>query len=206
MAREDFLVGDCNEAAVKWLDSWGSWPGIGLIVYGPEACGKTHLARVWQQQAGAEFIKAADLDNAAAERLVTQNVQNVIVDDLESLAEEEALFHLYNHLFQSKGSLLILAERPPKRLEIILPDLRSRLQSLPSAEITLPDETVLSAVFLKHFHDRQIMLDADVLTYILPRIERSFGEVARLVDLIDKKALAEKRRITVPLVRDLLRS
>ena len=57
---------------------------------------------------------------------------------------------------------------------------------------------------VKQFADRQLRVDPDVLTFLLARMERSFAATSRLVAALDQAALAEKRRITVPLARRVL--
>ena len=61
LGMEDFLVADCNRAAVAWIDRWPEWPGPLVVLYGPEGCGKTHLAHVWQARTGAGIVPASEL-------------------------------------------------------------------------------------------------------------------------------------------------
>jgi len=83
-------------------------------------------------------------------------------------------------------------------------DLSSRLRTAPSVEISGPDDTLLAAILVKLFADRQITIDHAVLDYVVPRIERSFAALQTFVAAADKKALEDKRRITVPLARAVL--
>jgi chromosomal replication initiation ATPase DnaA len=78
------------------------------------------------------------------------------------------------------------------------------MRAAPSVAIREPDEQLLSALLVKHFSDRQIRVNADVLHYILPRIERSFEAVRDLVEAADRKALVEKRKISIPLMREII--
>ncbi|MGB8274330.1 MAG: DNA replication protein, partial [Alphaproteobacteria bacterium] len=58
LGLEDFLVAPCNVGAVRWIDRWPDWPGPVLAITGPSACGKTHLAHVWQARSGAAMLSA----------------------------------------------------------------------------------------------------------------------------------------------------
>jgi len=69
LAREDFAVADCNALAVGWVDRWPDWPGAGLILYGPEGCGKSHLAAVWRAASGADAPGEGALDLEAGRDL-----------------------------------------------------------------------------------------------------------------------------------------
>ena len=66
--REDFLVSDSNREAVGWVDLWPNWPAPGLIIFGPESSGKTHLAEVWRARTAAERIDVSELAGDGADR------------------------------------------------------------------------------------------------------------------------------------------
>ena len=92
----------------------------------------------------------------------------------------------------------------PARWPIALPDLASRLRGAQVASVGAPDDALLTAVLAKLFQDRQVRIDADVLGYAVPRMERSFEAARRFVAEADRLALENKRRITVPLARAVL--
>jgi chromosomal replication initiation ATPase DnaA len=87
---------------------------------------------------------------------------------------------------------------------LALPDLKSRLMAAPAAELGSPDDTLMAVVLTKLFSDRQIFVPQEVIEFILPRIERSFLSLRDIADKIDRRALAEKRPVTVPLVKEIL--
>lgn len=78
------------------------------------------------------------------------------------------------------------------------------MRAAPVAMIHAPDDDLLSSVLVKLFSDRQLQVSVDVVKYILPRIERSFSAVRSLVSEIDRQALAQKRPVSIPLVRDVM--
>src|SRR3984893_10527951 len=57
-AREDFLSGPGNEAALALIDAWPDWPSRAVALIGPEGSGKSHLANVWAAAAGARTRSA----------------------------------------------------------------------------------------------------------------------------------------------------
>ncbi len=207
LERHDFLVAPNNHDAVAWIDLWPEWPAPCLVLYGPVASGKTHLGAVWAEKSSAICVKAANI-NEDMIRDIADIKQNVIIEDADNLigdiVGEKGLFHLYNIFKEEQKSFLITLLEPPVRRSFALPDLASRLRAAPSVAIREPDEQLLSAVLVKHFSDRQIRVGADVLTYILPRIERSFEAVRDLVEQADQKAMIEKRKISIPLLREIL--
>lgn len=202
--REDFWVSDSNRAAVAWLDKAG-WPA--LVIYGPPASGKTHLLQVWKKEAQAHEISLAQLTPATINRALG-TAKNVIIDNILPVIgvrpAEEALLHLYNMLRERGGALLMTASSPVTEWPFVLPDLKSRLLAAPAVEVGSPDDVLMAVVLTKLFSDRQIFVPQEVVQFILPRIERSFLALRDIVDKIDRRALSEKRPVTIPLVREFL--
>ncbi len=205
---DDFLVAPSNKDAVGWLDRWPEWPGHALAIFGPSGCGKTHLAHVWEARAGET---GAPVRRVAATELWVEDVAAlaanraaVIIEDGDTGVDETALLHLFNLIKENGGNLLLTGRLPPSRWPISLPDLGSRLSAVQVAEVRLPDDPLLEALLVKLFHDRQLGVDREVVSYLLTRMERSFEAARHLVDQIDREALAVGRRVTVPFVRTLL--
>jgi chromosomal replication initiation ATPase DnaA len=200
---DDFLVAAPNAEAVAWLDRWPDWAAPGLAIYGPQGCGKTHLLRVWQARSGARLLRAAELGSldlagfAAAPRPVA-------LDDCPGPVPEQPLLHLYNLLAGAGRQLLLAGGEAPSRWPVTLPDLRSRLGALPAVAIAPPDDALLAGLLVKLFSDRQLRIDAPLVDYLLPRMERSFAAAERLVARLDAMALQKRRAVTVALARDAL--
>ena len=208
LGREDFVVGPSNATAVEWIDRWPDWPLSALAICGPEGAGKSHLCRVWRMASGAIDVTAEAL--LAANTVQVLGDANAVVLDgcAASLAAEgegaRRLFHLYNILRERGGSLLIADRTPPARWSIVLPDLASRLGSIPAVEMAEPDEQFLQALLAKLFADRQLQINAKVVDYLLSRMERSFRGAQQVVEVLDRAALAKGSRVTVSLARRAL--
>lgn len=199
LQRDDYLVTPANAEAVAWIDRWPDWPGPLLAVWGPEGCGKSHLAQVFLARTGGRLLTVPDAD-------VVEAGGAYVLEDLDSIPslDEEALFHLFNALKSAEGRILVTARAAPARWPLALADLASRLKGSPAVEITAPDDALLAALLVKHFSDRQLRVDAEVVAYMVPRMDRTFQAAADLVAAIDAEALARKRAVTVPLVRKVL--
>lgn len=206
MDMADFLVAESNQAAVDWLDRWPGWPGSALAIHGPGGCGKSHLTRVWAARSGAALLAAGALADTDLSTLPT-DCPAVAVDDADKVtgvAAEEALLHLYNLVREGKGHLLLTGLAAPARWALSLPDLTSRLKTIPVVAVADPDDALLAAVLVKLFADRQLTVRAEVIAYLPPRIERSLAAARDLIAAIDAASLAQRRPVTVPLVRGVL--
>ena len=100
--------------------------------------------------------------------------------------------------------MLLTSRTPPGEINASLPDLRSRLRALPLVTIEPPDETLLKAVLVKHFTDRQLTVEPGVIAYIALRMERSMEAAATLVAAIDRSAMAAHRKVTRALAAEVL--
>lgn len=207
LGRDDFLVADCNRDAVAWLDRWPDWPAGGLAIVGPAGCGKSHLAGVWRRASGAPLVAPAELDRGDPAALLGGASACVIDDADRGIAgtpRERVLLHLYNHLREARGQLLLTGRTPPARWPIALADLRSRLAALPAVGVGMPDEAVIAAVLVKLFADRQLRVGQDVIIFLVARLERSFEAARHIVAAIDRAALAGGRSVTIKLAREVL--
>jgi len=200
--RGDFFVSASNAAALAAIDGWRDWPGRKLVLTGPHVAGKSHLAQVWADLAGAAVLGAADL---AATDPATLAGRNVALEDADALAgnpeAEATAFHLHNLVLAEGGHLLITAASAPTRWGLGLPDLASRMEGTPLVAIEPPDEALLAAVLVKLFADRQIDPPETLIRYLVPRIDRSFAAAHEIVARLDETALAERK----PIGRDLAR-
>jgi len=193
--RAAFLVAGPNAAAVALVDGWRGWPQGRLALAGPPGAGKSHLAAVWAEEAGAQTVGPGALpspgDLAAGAHLAVDGADEVAGDG----SAEERLLHLMNALAETGGRLLLVGRTPPARWPVALPDLASRLAATPVARIGPPDDPLLAAILVKLFEDRQIAVPPDLVAYCAGRMERSFAAAQALVAALDARALAESRPI-----------
>lgn len=201
LGAEDFLISNANEAAAAAVDRWPDWPQASLLVVAPARAGKTHLANVWRLKSGAARLEAAGL----SEDDIAFTTGALVVEDLhEGIADERVLFHLLNLVRERKLSMLLTSELAPGELPVRLPDLRSRLRALPVVTIANPDEALLKAVLVKHFSDRQILVEPHLVNYIALHMEQSMAAAAEIVAEIDRVAMATRRKVTRMLAAEVL--
>ena len=201
-AREDFLTGGSNKAALGLIEHWPDWPDRALALVGPEGAGKSHLAAIWADIAGARRVSARALGETNLPAALATGA--LVIEDAASPLDERALFHLLNLMRQQEGYLLITARSAPAKWRVELPDLISRLRALPAVELSAPDDALLRAVLVKLFADRQLAVDESLIGYLVTRIERSFAGARAAVEDLDREALRQKRSVTRALAAELL--
>ena len=205
LSRDDFLEGPANAAGLALVDSWPEWPNRVMLLVGPEGSGKSHLAAIWAEQAGARSISAHALDPTAVPGALATGA--LVVEDLNSAAfDERALFHLLNLAREDDAFVLITARVPPSTFQIELRDLRSRLRAVPTVSLLPPDDQLFRALLIKFCADRQLIADESLVSYLTTRIERSYAAARRAVELLDTEGLRLGRPITRALAAELLRN
>jgi chromosomal replication initiation ATPase DnaA len=204
LTRDNFLEGPANAAGIALIDAWPEWPNRIMLLVGPEGSGKSHLATIWAEQAGARSTTARALDPASVPGALATGA--LVVEDLKPAeVDERALFHLVNLAREDGAYVLITARVPAAALKIELRDLRSRLRAVPAVLLLPPDDQLLRALIVKFCADRQLTVDEAVVSYLATRIERSYAAARRTVELLDREALRLGRPVTRALAGELLR-
>jgi chromosomal replication initiation ATPase DnaA len=201
--RDDFLESPANAAALALIERWPDWPGQHAAIFGPAGSGKSHLAAIWAEQAGARVVAASALNAAAVPGALVTGA--LVLEDLApGRVEEAALFHLFN-LARQDGAYVLFTSRARPERGYALADLISRLRAVPAVELAPPDDALLAAVLVKLFADRQLAVDEGVIAYLVPRMERSLAAASALVARLDAAALSHGRAVTRPLASEVLR-
>ncbi|MDB3955423.1 DnaA/Hda family protein [Alphaproteobacteria bacterium] len=203
MGRNDYFVSEVNKEAVSWLDSWPNWTTFGFIVCGPLGSGKSHLAQVLKTLSHGDIIEAKDISNKNIDQLSEKKC--LIIENLELLTSETLLFHLYNMLLENKNNLMLTSKFNMSQINFELPDLKSRLLSMPQVNIDFPDDRLLKNLLIKQFLDKGILVEMDVIDYLIKRIDRSFEAISKLVAKIDFKSLEKAKKITIPFIKNTIK-
>ncbi len=212
---EHFHAGHANAAALELLRTTASattapW----VLLHGPAGSGKTHLLLATCQSAAesgrrVRYAALGALPAPRAEAIAAlTGAELIALDELDvaagTRADEQALFDLYNRSRAEGATLLFAARLPPTELALGLPDLRSRLGACTRAVLHPLDDGERRTVLRERAAARGIELDDSVLDWLFARHARDLGTLTALLDRIDHAALAARRRVTVPFLRELL--
>jgi chromosomal replication initiation ATPase DnaA len=203
LTRDNFLEGPANAAGLALIDSWPDWPNRVMLLLGPEASGKSHLASIWAEQSGARSTSAHTLTAVDVPGALATGA--LVIEDLKPAdVDERALFHLLNLAREDGAFVLMTARAPPTEVE--LRDLRSRLRAVPAVQLLAPDDHLFRALIVKFCTDRQLAVDEAIVSYLTTRLERSYAAVRQTLELLDAEALRLGRPVTRALAAELLRS
>lgn len=179
-SSDAFIVTPSNEAAVRRVDAFGTWPVSAMLLTGPRKSGRSLFGRIF-----------------------LNNARGTVIDDAERQSEA-VIFHAWNDAQATRRPLLIIADAPPPSWPIALADLRSRLSATPQVAFGDPDEALAGRLIARLLERRGIAASPELIAYLVPRVERSHRAIIDLVDRLDMTSLARHRPLTVPLAREVL--
>lgn len=204
-ARDDFLTGPSNAAALALIESWPDWPNRVMTLVGPEGAGKTHLASIWAEAAGARVLSARLLEHGDLPAALATGA--LVLEDLDpDNFDEPALFHLLNLAREERSFALITARAQLTTFPVTIRDLESRLRAIPAVTLVAPEDALLRALIVKLAADRQLAVDEALVNYLANRIERSYTAARAAVTRLDEEAMRQHRPVTRALAAELFRA
>ena len=174
------IVSHANREAFEHFRKWSMWPVKATLLAGPRRSGRSLLARSFVERVGGRLIDQADR------------------------GDEEELFHAWNAAQESGRPLVMIVDHAPPEWEIALADLRTRIAVTPIATISEPDDKLFQALIELHFADRGLHVPRDALRFMAERLHRDYWTVERAVEAVDRFAIAERARLSLPTVRRAL--
>lgn len=174
------IVSDANRDAFEHFRKWSLWPVKATILTGPRRSGRSLLARGFVERVGGRLVDRADRAN------------------------EEELFHAWNAAQESGRPLVMIVDRAPSEWDITLPDLKTRIAVTPATSICEPDDRLFQALIQLHFADRGLHIPAEALRFMTDRLQRDYWTVERGVEAVDRFAIAERARLSLPTIRRAL--
>ena len=206
----NFVVGD-NSEAVTLLTTLanvglGNKPHAAYVIWGGTGVGKSHLLTAFASAAETSGLRVTRLSTDAAfpdDPFVETDV--LCVDDADRLSVEQQgfLFTAFNHVAQSGGCTLATGRSAPS-LWSMRDDVRTRMGSGLALEI-LPIPQDGLALALSHYAaSRGFSVSQEVLAYLLSHAQRDLTSLCQTLAGIDRMSLAQKRAVTIPLLRAYL--
>jgi DnaA-homolog protein len=210
---EDFVPGPNGTVVVALQELLQSADGC-IFLRGAEGSGKTHLLNALVNRAqnlgrSAFYMSLAQLPDTAAAGLGGLEAMDLVcIDDVDRVAGqpnwEKALFDFFNRFRAEGGKLVVSSSQALSALQFRLPDLASRLAWGLRLQLEPLDDAGKAAVLLNRSVVLGIELPQDVSNYLMSRGSRNISILLDNLEAIRLAALQGKRRITIPLVREVL--
>ena len=175
-----FIVSDANRAAFDHFRNWSMWPVRTTVLTGPRRSGRTLLARTFAERVHGRVIDQADT------------------------RDEEEVFHAWNDAQDTGLPLVLVADEAPLAWSPKLPDLRTRLTITPVATINQPDDALFEALIQLLFADRGLHVPREALRFMTERLNREYWTAERAVEEVDRYAISERARVSLPTIRRAL--
>ena len=200
-----FLPGD-NAAVVAQLREQ-QWPGAPVYLWGPAGCGKTQLLHELQARAVEAGLVAQWFDAASVTPWeLADDAALVLLDGVDQFGAEQqhAAFTLFVEAATRPGVQFASAGRLPPVDLAVREALRTRLGWGPVHAVQPLAESDTRDALHQEARRRGIVLGDEVLDYVLARFARDLKSLMHLLHRLDGFALAEKRAVTVPLLKRML--
>lgn len=217
--RFDTFVAGANPELMRFLETLPEQAGFaGALLHGPAGAGRTHLlqaachaqgeAAAGGAAPGAIYLPLNDPALLPASLEALDTLELVAVDDVDAWIgqpeHERALLDLYQGLHARGGHLLVSARLPAAGLRFHYHDLASRLGGLPSYRVRPLGDADKAGVLRRLAAERGLELPAAVLDFWLARSARDLPSLLDDLDRLDGAAMAAQRRLTVPLLKQVL--
>ena len=201
--EQDFYVSKNNFSAYKLIESWPDWPGKWVNIFGLSGSGKTHLIRILEKKIKkVKVYDAKNIDNESVGEV--EEVDCFIIDNYKNNIEKNIFYSLLNQSKQLEKYILINSIEPLNLMKNNLPDLKSRIDSFIFIGIDLPTDDILKVIISKFFSDKQVVIDAKLIDYMIKNVERSYSRILELLKDIDELSLSSGKSININLIKKVL--
>ena len=204
---EDYIITDSNNFAFNLIVKIVKGEINFGLISGPPYSGKTHLSKILIKNSSnyKSFYIDRDYQNILdrfedSDILILENIDKVKHD-----SAEQDLFHIINLVKENNKKLLMTSRKSISEIDLRLEDLKSRLNSILEAKIKEPDDQLMELILIKIFNDKQLKISPNVINFLMSRLVRSYKSINLFIEKIDNFSLEKGKKITIPLINDLLK-
>ena len=202
-----------NEEVFAAFNGWlnGNIDKSVLFLHGVIGSGRSHLLQaacryISEKERPSIYVPAGEPGISGEFINQLDPESTVCIDDLDQVVGdehwEEAVLEVHERLLSSNGRLLLAALQPPRVLDLMLPDLATRLAAGAVYRIQPLTERELPRAMQLRARRRGLELPDEVVEYLLRRVPRNSEAIFDLLDRVDEAAFSKKRRLTVPFIRE----
>ena len=226
---ETFVIGSSNRFSHAAANAVAEAPAKAynpLFIYGESGLGKTHLLHaighyarrlypglrvryVNSEEFTNDFINSIRHDEGASFKQVYRNVDILLIDDIQFLADKEAtveeFFHTFNTLYNNNKQVVITSDLPPKQLSGFEDRLRSRFEWGLITDIQPPDLETRIAILRKKAEAEGLVAPPEALEYIASRISTNIRELEGALIRVTAFASLNRQTVDIELAEHVLK-
>jgi chromosomal replication initiation ATPase DnaA len=202
-SKDKYIVIDESQKIVDYLMNLKNWNNHRFaILYGEKFSGKSHLSYIAAQENNGIIVNRYSFDKLYDDEFLRKS-DFFIIDEINNF-DESVIFHAFNHLLFRKKYALFVTNK--KISEFSLPDLKSRLSSIPILEINFLNKNLAYGILIKIFSDYDIVLDIKIVEYIVNNIDLSFKNIEKSIVSIKDLYFTKKEKLTLNKLKKVLSS
>ncbi len=200
-SRDKYILCEGNQDFVEYLLDLNRWSDNRFtILYGEKYSGKSHLS----------FISAEANDGLIINRYSHEKIYDdfflrrydyFVIDEINNF-DEDVAFHLFNHLQLHKKYALFVTNKSIN--DFRLKDLKSRLSSIPMLQIDFLDKNLAYGILIKIFSDYEIVIDGQIIEYIVNHLDVSFSNIRIIVEAIKDLLFTTKEKISLNKIKKMI--
>ena len=201
--QQDFFVSSNNFSAYKLVESWPTWPGKWLNIFGSSGSGKTHLAKILEKKIDKiKLVEATKINDEIVKDL--NNLECLIIDNFKNNVDEKLLYSILNQSKQLDNFIVINSISSIGNKNFKLKDLKSRINSFLYIGIELPTDDLLKVIISKTLSDKQISINPKITDFIINNVERSYEKMFKFLKEVDELSLSTGKSININLIKKVL--
>ncbi len=225
----NFVVGSSNQfahAAARAVAEKPSHSYNPLFLYGGVGLGKTHLLHavgheilrlhphlevryLAAEQFVNELINSIRFDRMPVFRERYRNIDVLLVDDIQFLANkertQEEFFHTFNTLYTSQKQIILSSDSSPRDIQTLEERLRSRFEWGLITDIQPPELETKVAILRRKADLEGTTLPDDVALFIARQVRSSIRELEGLLNRVVAFASLTGKQLTVDLAKETLK-
>ncbi len=226
---DTFVIGSSNRFAHAAAVAVAEAPAKAynpLFIYGDSGLGKTHLLHaighyarhlyngirvryVNSEEFTNDFINSIRDDEGASFKQTYRNVDILLIDDIQFLANKDAtqeeFFHTFNALHNHNKQVVITSDLPPKQLAGFEDRMRSRFEWGLLTDIQPPELETRIAILRKKATAEGLSAPDDVMEYIASKISTNIRELEGALIRVTAFASLNNQTVDLTLAEQVLK-